>query len=72
MDNLYKPTKQDRANLNSGAQKIRVHNLKADGRIEAMACPYCHVQVFKFKAKHKFLTLNGSDHHCKNMPTHRI
>jgi len=71
MDNLYKPIKQDRAALNRGTQKMHVHNLKAAGRIEDCSCPYCHAQVFKFKAKHKFLTLNGSDHHCKDMPTHR-
>jgi len=69
---LWKPTKQDRASLNRGTQKIRVHNLKADKRIEDWICPYCEAPVYKFTKGQKMLTLNGSEHKCKGMPKARI
>jgi len=67
VDNLYKPTKQDRASLNRGTQKIRLHNLKADNRIKDITCPYCKTPVYRVIGKSKMLTLNGSEHKCKKL-----
>lgn len=68
MDNLWKPLKTDRASLNRGTQKRRIHNLKADGLIDDALCPYCGTEVYQYTIKLGFLTLSGSNHQCKNMP----
>ena len=66
MDNLWKPTKQDRADLNHGAQKIRIGHLKADGLIEDDICPQCGDQVYRLTTKPGYLTLRGSKHKHKS------
>lgn len=68
MDNLWKPTKQDRSSLNLGTRKLRISRLKSDGLLENGVCPYCNERVFKYTDKDEFLTLGGSKHQCKDMP----
>lgn len=61
---LYQPTKQDRASLNSGARKIKLHYLKKYNTIEDGVCEICGKPIYKYK-NGKMLTLGGSEHKHK-------
>ena len=65
MSNLWNPDKKTRSLMSSGDRKVWLANLKPS--LTECTCPYCNRDVYYYNDRHKYLTLGGSDHHCKNM-----
>jgi hypothetical protein len=66
MSDLWNPTEEDKKSLAAGQRKVRLSTLKPN--LENCLCPYCDSAVYYYRDRHKYMTLNGSDHRCKAMP----
>lgn len=62
---LWKPSKQDKANLKAGYRKERLHCLRKS--LADTLCPFCGRDILMKKDGSKFYTLGGSEHKCKGM-----
>ena len=63
MSDLWNPSKDDRRSLRNGNNKFKLHELKSQGLLTEIKCPFCEKDVYQ-RFLRGMLNLTGSVHLC--------